>query len=110
MTPATPSLAGLTELLLRQKASGWHEGAQLYVSVGGEPLLDTAVGESVPGRPLQPDDLMLLYSAGKPATVAAVLQLWQDGRLGLDDPVAKYVDGWGHGKDHCTRSISATRG
>ena len=80
-------------------------GAQLYVSVRGEPLLDAAVGESVPGRPLQPDDLMLLYSAGKPATVAAVLQLWQDGRLGLDDPVADYVDGWRSGKE---RARSAT--
>jgi len=101
-TPAAPGLAGLPDLLLRQRAAGWHEGAQLYVSLRGEALLDTAVGESFPGRPLQPDDLMLLYSAGKPATTVAVLQLWEQGRLGLDDPVARYVDGWGHGKERCT--------
>ena len=32
----------------------------------------------------------------------AVLQLWEQGKLGLDDRVADYVDGWGAGKERCT--------
>ena len=55
----------------------------------------------IPGRALGTDDLMLLYSAGKPVTVV-VLQLWEQGKLGLDDRVAEYVDGWGAGKERCT--------
>src|SRR5919204_3247470 len=97
-----PELAGIIEVLERQRADGWHDGAQCYVSVRGEVLLDTAVGESRPGRPLEPRDLMLLYSSGKPATVVAVLQLWEQGTLGLDERVGDYIDGWGAGKERCT--------
>jgi CubicO group peptidase (beta-lactamase class C family) len=45
---------------------------------------------------------MLLYSAGKPVTVVAVLQLWEEGKLGLDDRIGDFVDGWGAGKERCT--------
>ncbi len=102
VTGTTPDLADLPALLERQRADGWHEGAQCYVSLRGEVLLDVAVGESRPGQTLDPSDLMLLYSAGKPATVVAILQLWERGLLGLDDRVAEYIDGWGGGKERCT--------
>jgi CubicO group peptidase (beta-lactamase class C family) len=95
-------LAGAIELLERRRGDGWHDGAQCYVSRHGKVLLDAAVGESRPGRALEADDLMLLYSAGKPVTVVAVLQLWEQGKLGLDDRVGDYVDGWGAGKERCT--------
>jgi CubicO group peptidase (beta-lactamase class C family) len=103
VTSATKSdLARVVEVLERQRAERWHDGAQCYVSVRGEVLLDTTVGESRPGRALERDDLMLLYSAGKPATVVAVLQLRERGNLGLDDRVGDYIDGWGNGKERCT--------
>jgi CubicO group peptidase (beta-lactamase class C family) len=100
MTTVDPSR--VVELLEHRRAEGWHEGAQVYVSVQGEVLLDTTVGESRPGRPLRTDDLMLWYSSGKPWTVVALLQLWEQGLLDLDDPVAKYLDGWANGKERCT--------
>jgi len=90
------------ELLEQRRQDGWHTGAQLYVSVRGEPLVDAAIGESHPGRALQPDDVMLWYSSGKPWTTVALLQQWERDRIGLDDLVAKYIDGWGNGKDRCT--------
>ena len=102
ITEARPDLAPVVALLERRRADGWHEGAQCYVSRDGEVLLDTTIGESRPGRALDPDDLMLLYSAGKPVTVIAVLQLWEQGKLALDDRIADYVDGWGAGKERCT--------
>ncbi len=92
----------MLELLERQRSSDLHDCAQCYVSLGAEVLLDAAVGESRPGRPLRTDDVMLWYSAGKPLTTVAILQLWERGRLGLDDPVAGYIDGWGNGKERCT--------
>ena len=92
----------MVDTLEQQRADGLHHGAQAYVSRFGEPLLDVAVGESVPGRALERDDVMLWYSSGKPVTTTAVLQLWEQGRLGLDDPVAKYVAGWGAGKERVT--------
>ena len=102
ITEAAPDLAAVTELLERRRADGWHDGAQCYVSRHGDVLLDATVGESRPGRGLEPDDLMLLYSAGKPLTAVAILQLWEQGKVGLDDLVGEYVDGWGAGKERCT--------
>jgi CubicO group peptidase (beta-lactamase class C family) len=100
--PDKSALAAVVDTLERQRAEGLHDGAQVYVSRFGEPLLDVAVGESAPGRALERDDVMLWYSSGKPVTTTAVLQLWERGRLGLDDPVAQYVDGWGAGKERVT--------
>jgi CubicO group peptidase (beta-lactamase class C family) len=100
--PDTPDLSFAVEMLERQRADGFQPGAQLYVSRHGTPLLDVAVGESRPGRALQTDDLMLWYSSGKPVTTAAVLQLWERGRLGLDDPVGRYLPGFGAGKERAT--------
>jgi CubicO group peptidase (beta-lactamase class C family) len=97
-----PDLTHVVELLEKQRADGWHDGAQCYVSWRGEILLDTVVGESRPGRALEPDDLMLWYSAGKPFTTVAVLQLWEQGRLGLEDRIGDFVAGWGAGKERCT--------
>ncbi len=100
--PGTPDLGRVVELLEEQRAAGLHTCAQVYVSLHGEPVLDAAIGESIPGRPLRTDDVMLWYSSGKPWTTVAVLQLWQQGRLGLDDLVRDYVDDWGNGKERVT--------
>jgi CubicO group peptidase (beta-lactamase class C family) len=95
-------LDGVVETLEQQRADGMHDGAQVYVSRYGEPLLDLAIGESVPGRALERDDVMLWYSSGKPLTTTAVLQLWERGKLGLDDRVGDYIAGWGAGKERVT--------
>lgn len=99
---SNPDLDPVVDLLERQRKDDLHDGAQIYVSRHGETLLDTAVGESTPGRSLGPDDVMLWYSSSKPATTVAVLQLWEQGKLGLDDPIAEFIDGWGAGKERCT--------
>jgi CubicO group peptidase (beta-lactamase class C family) len=90
------------EVLEHQRQQDLHDCAQAYVSLDGEVLLDAAVGESRPGRALSTDDVMLWYSSGKPLTTVAILQLWEQGRLGLDDRVGEYVAGWGNGKERCT--------
>src|SRR5581483_6983940 len=97
-----PDLTPVVDLLERQRADDLHDCAQAYVSLEGTVLLDTAIGETRPGRDARVDDLMLWYSSSKPVTTVAVLQLWEQGRLALDDPVAKYVEGWGAGKERAT--------
>jgi CubicO group peptidase (beta-lactamase class C family) len=102
-TPAGPvDLEPVVGSLEQGRAAGWHLGAQVYVSRHGEVLLDEAIGEAVPGRPLRTDDVMLWYSSGKPWTVVALLQLWEQGRVGLDDLVADHVDDWANGKERVT--------
>jgi CubicO group peptidase (beta-lactamase class C family) len=102
LDPGHIDCAPLLDVLERQREEGLHDCAQAYVSLDGEVLLDAAVGESAPGRPLLTDDVMLWYSSGKPLTTVAVLQLWERERLHLDDPVAQFLPGWGQGKERCT--------
>jgi CubicO group peptidase (beta-lactamase class C family) len=100
--PADLDLSEVITGLEHGREQGWHLGAQVYASLHGEVLLDTVIGEAAPGRALRVDDVMLWYSAGKPWTTVAVLRLWEQGLLGLDDLVADYVDGWGNGKERAT--------
>jgi len=43
------------------------------------------------GRPLAPDALFRIASMTKPVTSVALMQLVEQGRLGLDDPAEKYL-------------------
>ncbi len=44
------------------------------------------------GEPLRPDHQVSVGSITKTVTAALVLQLWQEGRLGLDDPVGSWLE------------------
>jgi len=68
-----------------------HPGAQVFVSVGGEVLLDEALGEARDGAPMRRDSIVLWFSAGKPLTAAAVGRLVEQGAFTWDTPVCKLV-------------------
>ena len=68
----------VVEILEQQRVEGRHECAQCYVSVGGEPVLDVAIGESIPGRaaPHRRSDALVLvgqaaHDDGRPPTLGA---------------------------------------
>ena len=42
-------------------------------------------------HPMEPDDVFRLFSMTKPITSTAVMQLYEHGKLRLDDPVSKYI-------------------
>ena len=91
------------EAILAGARAGLHLGAQLYVSRQGEVIADGAAGESRPGQPLRHDQLMLWLSSVKPVAAVAIAQLWERGRLELDDPVARHVPEFAaHGKGAIT--------
>ena len=82
---------------------GLHVGAQLYVSRDGKPVADLAFGIARDGVPMTPDTIMLWMSSIKPITAVAVAQIWERGKIALDDPVAKYIPAFGDkGKDRIT--------
>src|SRR5688500_16486287 len=88
---------------------GFHIGGQVYVSLRGQVMADTALGLARPARdgrsalPMTPETITLWLSAGKPVTAVAVGRLWERGVLGLDDPVARHVPEFGvNGKDPIT--------
>ncbi|CAK0811026.1 unnamed protein product, partial [Prorocentrum cordatum] len=43
------------------------------------------------GTPMTDRSLIRCYSITKPITAFALLALWEEGKLGLGDPVAKYI-------------------
>ena len=101
MRPLPPTSA--VALLEQGIEEGLHIGAQLYVSRDGAPVADVALGESRPGVPMTPDTLMLWLSASKPVTAVAVAQMWERGKLRLDDRVAGHVPEFGtRGKEPVT--------
>ncbi len=72
-------------------ARGLHIGAQLYVSHDGKRIADLAFGLAREGVAMTPDTIMMWMSSTKPITVVAVAQIWERGKIALDDPVAKYI-------------------
>lgn len=68
-----------------------HLGAQLYVSRDGKTVGDLAFGEAREGVAMRPDTLMLWMSSVKPITAVAIAQMWERGKLDLDDPVARHI-------------------
>ena len=80
-----------------------HTGVQIYVSHQGDVIADTGVGEARPGVPMTESTINLWLSAGKPLTAMAIARLWEQGKLGLDDRVTKFIPEFGtRGKDPIT--------
>jgi|GEM_PF-5699 len=75
-------------------ASTGFSGAVLAAK-GGEVIAAVGVGSAdLEGAvPITPATLFEIASATKQFTAAAVMVLVQQGRLGLDDPIAKHLDG-----------------
>ena len=44
-------------------------------------------------RPLEIDHLFRIYSMTKPITAVAAMQLYEQGKFSLNDPVSKFVPG-----------------
>lgn len=78
-------------------ADGTHPGWQLYASVNGEPVADTAGGTARPGVAMTNGTRTLWMSAGKPVTAVAALQLVGRGKLALDQRVADVIPTFAQG-------------
>jgi CubicO group peptidase (beta-lactamase class C family) len=68
-------------------------GVQAAIRVGDELVLSTAIGLSneVAGTPLRTDHLFRIASHSKTFTATSILQLVEQGKVRLDDPIDAYV-------------------
>ena len=71
-------------------------GAQVTVFRHGEVAYSTTLGlaDLERGTPLKPDAIFRIYSMTKPITSIAFMMLVEEGKVALDDPVAKYIPEW----------------
>lgn len=83
----------LQEVLRAVRTEAGAPGALLGLSFpDGETLtLASGVADLESGRPMRPDDAFFLGSVSKIYTAAAVLKLAEQGRIDLDDDLARYI-------------------
>lgn len=88
---------GIEEHLTRQLAAPRHGSAVLVLIRNGRIATQAGFGtaNAETGAPPDPDrTLYVVASVSKAVTAAGVLRLVEDGRLALDEPVARYLTRW----------------
>ena len=80
----------------------WQDGREPYVRAFG--VRDTATRQ-----PMATDLYMRIGSNSKTFTVTAILMLADQGKLGLDDPIDRYVEGVPSGNQITLRQLAAMR-
>ncbi len=85
--------AGLQSELNRLVADSRVPGVTLAVILPDETVISLAAGlaDTESGRAMKADDLMFSGSIGKTYVMALVMQLAQEKKLALDDPLKKYL-------------------
>ncbi len=73
--------------------AGTIPGGLFLVAKGGQVVNITAVGVEGPGDadPVTPETIFRVYSMTKPVVSVATMALVEDGKLGLEDPISKYI-------------------
>jgi CubicO group peptidase (beta-lactamase class C family) len=73
--------------------SGRFSGIATAVARHGKIVFQNAVGtmDSAHTKPMRVDAVFRIYSMTKPVTTVAIMQLFERGKLRLDDPVSKYI-------------------
>ncbi|MEO8277463.1 MAG: serine hydrolase domain-containing protein [Thermoanaerobaculia bacterium] len=83
--------------LSAQLNAGLALGGQICVLHDDGVVADAGFGFARPGEPMRRDHLMLWMSSSKPVAAIAICQLWERGRLDLDDPVALHIPEFARG-------------
>ncbi|MFD7963391.1 serine hydrolase domain-containing protein [Streptomyces zaomyceticus] len=81
----------------------------LWMPGKGEYVRATGVADTVTGRPMRTDGFVRIGSETKTFTVTALLKLVDDGRIGLDDPISRYVRGVPKGDRITLRQLAEMR-
>jgi CubicO group peptidase (beta-lactamase class C family) len=81
-------------------AAGKMPGAIILIQQHGRPVYFECFGvrDVESRRPMTPDSIFRIYSMSKPITSVAAMMLVEEGKLALDDPVAKYIPGFADAK------------
>ncbi|MCV7213982.1 beta-lactamase family protein [Mycobacterium crocinum] len=111
-SPPTPDIPAVSRIMTAAVAANRLPGAVVVVGHGGKVVFRRAFGvrklagergldgAPAPAEPMTEDTIFDLASLTKPlATATAVMQLYEQGRLGFDDPIQRYLPGFNLGND-----------
>src|ERR1700722_17628390 len=70
-----------------------YAGAVTLVARHGKVVDEKTVGmmDVAQSRPMKTDTIFRIYSMTKPITTVAAMMLFEENKIGLDDPVSKYI-------------------
>ena len=79
----------LAQMVADGRAAGtsalvWKDGKEVYFGTAGH-------ADREAKRPMRRDTLVQIWSMTKPVTGVALMQLWEQGKFGLDDPLSDYL-------------------
>ena len=113
----TPAKAGLSETKLAEVDRFMEHAVADQKIAGGIVIVshDGKIGffhtyglmDREAKKPMLPDTIFRIYSMSKAITTAAALTLYDAGKLGLDDPVSKYIPGFANLKVATTNGLHA---
>jgi len=106
-TPAPEFAAALKPRLLARMAALRVPGAIVLVDIPSVGTWLTALGKAdiETGAPMRTDDHMRIGSITKTLTATIVLELVDQGKVGLDDPVSNYLRGVPNGANISVREL-----
>ncbi|MFE7096269.1 serine hydrolase domain-containing protein [Streptomyces erythrochromogenes] len=108
----TPAVARELDTAIRKvMAEAKVPGVIVALSAPGKGtyLRSFGVADKSTGMPMSPGLNMRIGSETKTFTVTALLQLVDEGKVGLDDPIGKYVDGVPNGDRITLRELAGMR-
>jgi len=87
------AVAAIDAEVTRRRADGSIPGLTIAVTDRERTLIERVYGDAevAGGRPVEPDTLFEIGSIGKTFTALVVMQLVDEGRLRLDDPVVRHL-------------------
>jgi CubicO group peptidase (beta-lactamase class C family) len=98
--PAHLDQSAITQTLKGFVDNGELVGVSALVTIDGKEAYFGAFGlaDREANRPMARDTVVQIYSMTKPLTGTALMQLWEQGKFHLDDPVSKYIPEFAHVK------------
>ncbi|MGW1993725.1 serine hydrolase domain-containing protein [Embleya sp. NPDC001921] len=104
-------VARLDEAIERTRQEAGVPGVTvgLWLPGRGNYVRSTGVADKATGAPMTPDLNMRIGSETKTFTITALLELVDDGLVGLDDPISDYIDGVPDGEHITIRQMAEMR-
>ena len=84
-------LAAIDQLIDKAITDQIVPGTVVLIAKDGKVIYHKAFGRSHLDRPMTPDTIFLMYSSSKIVTAIAIMQLVEQGKLKLDDPISNYL-------------------
>jgi CubicO group peptidase (beta-lactamase class C family) len=87
------SLAKIDGIIMKYVENKRYPGAVVLLAKNGKIVYETEVGwsDSLHTEPYAKDHIFRMASMTKPFTSVAAMQLYEQGKLDLEDPVSKYI-------------------